>query len=126
MSTMAVLGAPGEVFLLSHSVIRSHIGLPTSASVTRIDPESLNTLYRSPTLQGGPMWPGGMAVHINGNLYVVYGRYAHKLDRQCNLLSTYLLPLNEPYNSFVVLDNGLIVTKNLSATGSKNAPKEEV
>lgn len=116
MSTMAVLGAPGEVFLLSHSVIRSHIGLPTSASVTRIDPESLNTLYRSPTLQGGPMWPGGMAVHINGNLYVVYGRYAHKLDRQCNLLSTYLLPLNEPYNSFVVLDNGLIVTKNLSAT----------
>jgi hypothetical protein len=49
-------------------------------------------------------------------LYVVYGRYAHKLDRQCNLLSTYLLPLNEPYNSFVVLDNGLIVTKNLSAT----------
>ena len=114
MSTMTVLGAPGEVFLLTHSVLRSHLGFSTSATVSLIDPITLETIRQSIPLSGGPMWPGGMAVHANGSLIVVYGRYAHKLDRQCNLLKSYLLPIQEAYNSFVVLDNGLIVTKNLS------------
>lgn len=116
MSTMTVLGAPGEVFLLTHSALRSYLGMATTAQVSRIDPITLETLACSPRLKGGPMWPGGMAVHANGHIVVVYGRYAHKLNRQCQLLSSYLLPIDEPYNSFVVLDNGLIVTKNLSAT----------
>ncbi len=116
MSTMTVLGAPGEVFLLTHSVVRSYLGLATSAQVSRIDPLTLETLECSPRLEGGPMWPGGMAVHANGYIIVVYGRYAHKLNRQCQTVASYELPVNEPYNSFVVLDNGLIVTKNLSET----------
>lgn len=116
LSTMTVLGAPGEVFLLTHSVLRSHLGLSTSANVSLIDPITLKTVRQSIPLTGGPMWPGGMAVHANGSLIVVYGRYAHKLDRQCNLLKSYLLPIHEAYNSFVVLDNGLIVTKNLSSS----------
>jgi hypothetical protein len=32
----------------------------------------------------------------------------------CRLASPAGLPVDEPYNSFVILDNGLIVTKNLS------------
>lgn len=60
------------------------------------------------------MWPGGMAVHKNGNLYVVYGRHAHQLDRSCRLLRSKKLPIRAPYNSFVTLDNGIIATKNLS------------
>lgn len=116
MSTMTVLGAVGEVFLLTHSVLRSHLGLSTTATVSLIDPITLKTIRKSIPLKGGPMWPGGMAVHANGSLVVVYGRYAHKLDRQCNVLKSYLLPIHEAYNSFVVLDNGLIVTKNLSRT----------
>ena len=116
MSTMTVLGAPGEVFLLTHSVLRAKLSLPTSARVELIDPHSLKTLRRSPRLCGGPMWPGGMAIHRNGDLYVVYGRYAHRLNRQCELLATFKLPVNAPYNSFVILNNGLIVTKNLSDT----------
>jgi hypothetical protein len=47
-------------------------------------------------------------------LYVVYGRYIHRLDRHCHPLAQARLPVDEPYNSFVVLDNGFIVTKNLS------------
>lgn len=113
---MTVLGAPGEVFLMTHSVLRSHLGLSTSANVSLIDPITLKTVRQSVPLAGGPMWPGGMAVHANGSLIVVYGRYAHKLDRQCNLLKSYLLPIHEAYNSFVVLDNGLVVTKNLSSS----------
>lgn len=114
MSTMTVLGAPGDVYLLTHEMLRSTIGLPTSARVERIDPVSLKPLARSPRLPGGPMWPGGMAVHANGDLYVVYGRHAHRLDRDCRVKAGLRLPLALPYNSFVILDCGLIVTKNLS------------
>jgi len=114
LSTMTVLGAPGEVYLLSHSALRAHIGLTTTACVELIDPLNLKTLLRSPRLAGGPMWPGGMAIHNNGDLYVVYGRYLHRLNRQCQLLGSLRLPLNQPYNSFVILDNGLLVCKNLS------------
>ncbi len=114
MSTMTVLGAAGEVYLLTHSVLRSKIGLPTTACVEQIDPQTLKTLRRSRRLSGGPMWPGGMAIHGNGDLYVVYGRYVHRLDRACQLLASLQLPLAQAYNSFVILDNGHLVTKNLS------------
>ncbi len=116
MSTMTVLGAPGEVYLLTHSALRAEFGLPTTACVEQIDPVTLKPLQRSPRLRGGPMWPGGMAIHRNGDLYVVYGRYAHRLNRRCVPLASLQLPMNQPYNSFVVLDNGLMVTKNLSAS----------
>ena len=114
LSTMTVLGAPGEVYLLTHSALRSRIGLPTTACVERIDPYTLETLQHSPRLAGGPMWPGGMALHRNGNLYLVYGRYLHRLDRACTPRGSLQLPIAQPYNSFVILDNGLLVTKNLS------------
>jgi len=55
-----------------------------------------------------------MALHANGDLYVVYGRWAHRLGRDCSLKESVKLPIDLPYNSFVVLDNGLIVTKNIS------------
>jgi len=116
LSTMTVLGAPGEVFLLTHSALRARLGLPTTSCVERIDPLTLKTVARSPRLPGGPMWPGGMAVHRDGQLIVVYGRYAHTLSRDCTLLRSMELPINAPYNSFVILDNGLVVTKNLSET----------
>lgn len=116
MSTMTVLGAPGEVYLLTHSALRARIGLPTTSCVERINPETLKTQAKSPRLPGGPMWPGGMAIHRNGDLYVVYGRYAHRLNRDCSLRASLKLPVNLAYNSFVILDNGLIVTKNLSDT----------
>jgi hypothetical protein len=114
LSTMTVLGAPGEVYLLTHSALRAGIGLPTTACVERIDPLTLKAVCRSPRLAGGPMWPGGMALHRNGHLYVVYGRHAHRLTRDCEPLASLRLPVDEAYNSFVILDNGLIVTKNLS------------
>jgi hypothetical protein len=114
LSTMTVLGQPGEVYLLTHSALRAHLGMATTACVERIDPRTLQPLQRSKRLPGGPMWPGGMAIHRNGDIYVVYGRYAHRLGRDCGLKTTFQLPLDQAYNSFVILDNGHIVTKNLS------------
>jgi len=116
LSTMTVLGDPGEVYLLTHSALRANLGLATRSCVELIDPYSLQMRKRSPRLPGGPMWPGGMAIHRNGDIYVVYGRYAHRLDRACGLKASLELPVAQPYNSFVILDKGLIVTKNLSDT----------
>ncbi len=117
MGTMTVLGDPGEVFLLTHTMLRSKFGLPTTCCVERVDALSLKTIHRSPRLPGGPAWPGGIAVHRNGDLYVVYGRYVHRLNRSCELLATFKLPINRPYNSFVLLDSGVLVTKDLSDSG---------
>ena len=96
LSTMTVLGGPGEVYLLTHSVLGSHFGFATSAQVALIDPISLATRVQSPRLSGGPMWPGGMAVLSNSHVLVVYGRHAHLLNRQCELMTSKQLPLNEP------------------------------
>ena len=117
MGTMTVLGDPGEVFLLTHTMVRSKFGLPTTCCVERVDFQNLKTIYKSPRLPGGPAWPGGIAVHLNGDLYVVYGRYAHRLNRSCELVASFQLPINRPHNSFVILDNGLLVTKDISDVG---------
>lgn len=116
LSTMTVLGPQGQVYLLTHSALRAHLGFPTKACVELLHPESLRTLRRSPRLAGGPMWPGGMALHPGGDLVVVYGRHIHALDLDCQPKVSRALPVDQPYNSFVTLANGLIVTKNLSET----------
>lgn len=116
LSTMVVLRDPGQVYLLTHSALRANFGLPTTACVEQIDPITLRTVKSSGRLAGGPMWPGGLAAHANGSLIVVYGRHAHRLNADCELQRSRQLPDNEPHNSFVVLDNGLVVTKNLSET----------
>lgn len=114
LSTMTVLGAPGEVYLLTHSALRARLGLPTTAQVERIDPETLAPLARSPRLAGGPMWPGGLALHACGDLHLVYGNHAHRLNRDCQPLASRQLPGRDPYNGFVVLPGGQLVTKQLS------------
>lgn len=116
LSTMVVLGAPGDVFLLTHDALRARLGLPTAARIERIDALTLRPLARSPRLAGGPMWPGGLAVLRDGSVVAVYGRHAHRLDRDCRPLASRTLPEPEPYNSFVALDAGPLVTKNLSRT----------
>ncbi len=114
MSTMTILGAPGEVFLLTHSAMRSRLGFATSSRVTRLDAITLKPIAKSPRLPGGRMWPGGMALHRNGDLYVVYGNHAHRLGRDLSLRASLTLAHDLPYNSFVLLDCGLLVCKNIS------------
>jgi hypothetical protein len=103
---MVVLRAPGEVFLLCHSG-----GDDAVSWVERIDPETLEPLNRSRDLPAGPTWPGGLAAHANGSLYVVFGCYAHRLSNELEVLGDVQLPRNRPYNSFVILEGGELVTK---------------
>ena len=109
-ATMLVLREPGELFALRHTM-PTRLGEPCVAWVERLDPETLTTLARSPDLDAGPFWPGGMACHANGSLYVVFGRHAHRLSADLVPLRRYALPRARPYNSFVLLGNGLLVTK---------------
>jgi hypothetical protein len=105
-ATMAVLREPGEVFLLGHE-----FGPDATSWVERVDPVTLETRARSEALPGGPTWPGGIAAHANGSLYVAFGNHAHRLAPDLRVLATRELPRPLPYNSFVVLPDGHLVTK---------------
>jgi hypothetical protein len=105
-STMVVLRDPGEVFVLRHT-----LGPETIAWVERVDPSTLDPVARSDDLAGGPMWPGGMAAHANGSLHVVFGNHAHRLAPDLTVLASRELPRPVPYNSFVVVPDGHLVTK---------------
>ncbi|HEY5014371.1 MAG TPA: hypothetical protein VIK61_16935, partial [Acidimicrobiia bacterium] len=105
-STMVVLRDPGEVYLLRHT-----LGPDTIAWVERIDPITLESIARSDDLPGGPTWPGGLAAHANGDLHVVFGNHAHRLAADLTVLASRALPRRLPYNSFVVVPDGHLVTK---------------
>ncbi len=106
VSTMLVIRDPHELFLLCHGG-----GDDAVSWVERLDPSSLETIARSSDLAGGKTWPGGLAAHANGSLYVVFGRYAHRLDADLSLVASRELPRDRPYNSFVILSDGSLATK---------------
>ena len=108
---MVVLREPGEVYLLCHTG-----GDDAISWVERIDARTLETIGRSPDLPGGPTWPGGIAAHANGSLVVVFGRHAHRLSADLAQVHTVVLPRNRPYNSFVVLPDGCIATKDFGGS----------
>ena len=108
-ATMVVRRDLGEVFLHGHSV-GGESSVQTSW-VERIDPTTLETLSRVDELPGGSAWPGGIAAHADGSLIVVFGNHAHRLNTNLEVEVSVELPRDRPYNSFVVLPDGHIVTK---------------
>ena len=111
---MIVLRDPGEVFLAGHS-----FGPDSRAWVERLDVETLAPRARSPELPAGPWWPGGIAAHGNGSLYVTCGRWCHRLDAGCAPLAGRELPCDRPYNSLLVLPGGHLVMKDIIRDGSE-------
>jgi hypothetical protein len=113
---MVVLREPGEVYALRHSFGRRMLEDEVTAWVERIDPRTLGVLERSPELSAGPVWPGGLAAHANGSLICVFGRWCHRLAPDCTVLARRELPQPRPYNSFVILGDGTIATKDFDRT----------
>jgi hypothetical protein len=105
---MVVLRDPGEVFLAGHT-----FGGDSRAWVERLDEDTLAPVARSPDLAAGPWWPGGIAAHRNGSLYVTCGRWCHRLAPDCSPLAARELPRERPYNSLLVLPDGNLVMKDL-------------
>ncbi len=119
-ATMVVLRDPGEAYLLRHT-----FGDTATSRIERFDPAALAPIERSPDLEGGPMWPGGVAAHANGSLYVVFGRHAHRLSPDCSLIASRRLPRDRPYNSFVVLPDGHLATKDFGGARPGEAPSSD-
>ncbi len=114
---MLVMREPDQLYLMTIQALRNrYLGLPVTCRVEKIHPESLGTIKRSPPLKAGPFWPGGLAVHRNGDLHVTYGRWCHRLNPDCEVVASRELPRNRPYNSHIVLDNGLLVMKDMNET----------
>ncbi len=117
VATMVVLRDPGEAYLLRHTG-----GGDAISWVEQIDPESLEPVRRSPDLPGGPTWPGGLAAHANGSLYVAFGCHAHRLGPDTVPIATRRLPRRRPYNSFVILPDGHLATKDFGGTLPDGTP----
>lgn len=120
-TTMVVLRDPGEVFALFHTA-----GPDAISWVERIDPVTLETVSRSPDLAGGPTWPGGLAAHANGSLYIVFGNHAHRLDADLAVVASRELPRHRPYNSFVILPDGQLATKDFGGVLPGHDPATHV
>ncbi len=110
---MVILRERDEVFVLRHTLGMRPLRDPTVAWVERIDPRSLEPLARSERLAAGPFWPGGIVAHGNGSLYVVYGRFCHRLSAELELLGSVELPRPRAYNSLVVLGDGTLAMKDI-------------
>ena len=117
--TMVVVASPDDVFVLCHTGGDSAVSW-----VERVHPETLETLATSEHLTGGPAWPGGIAVHSNGDMYVVFGNHAHRLSRSLQVVASRELPRVRPYNSFVVLPDGHLVTKDFGGSRPGNEMEE--
>jgi hypothetical protein len=111
VTTMVVGGGGGELYLLRHTP-----GEPATALVERIDPVTLEPLASSPELAAGPVWPGGLGVHPDGALHVVFGEHAHRLGADLQVVASRRLPRARPYNSFVLLGDGHLVTKDFAGS----------
>lgn len=111
-ATMIVGDGDGRVFFLRHTA-----GDAATAAVERIDPESLEPLVTSADLPAGPVWPGGLAVIGDSSAVVVLGNHAHRLDPDdLSVLAVRKLPRDRPYNSFVTLPDGHLVTKDFGGS----------
>ncbi len=112
LAIMALLDPDGRLLLL-----RAGMGPDQACWVEEIDPDSLEERRRSADLPVGPFWPGGMAVLADGAVVVVQGRWAHRLRPDLAVERARELPVDAPYNSFVVLDDGSLATKDLQRPG---------
>jgi len=115
---MVIVGEPGQVFAYG-----SAFGDGSTAWIERLDPVTLAPLARAERLAPpGPWWPGGMALAVDGaaagSLHLVHGRWAHRLTTDFRVLASRELPCARPYNSFVTLPDGALVTKDLVLDGA--------
>jgi hypothetical protein len=114
-STM-VVGDEERLLLLRHTAGDGAVGV-----VESIDAQSLDVVASSPELPGGPVWPGGIGIHPSGSIHVVFGNHAHRLGPDLRVVVSRRLPRDRPYNSFVTVSDGTLVTKDFGGS-LPNAP----
>ncbi len=110
-NVMAILRAPGELFLQYNN----HIASPEKyGGIERLDAETLKPVARSPKLSsGGHTWCGGVVAHEDGYIYFNNGDRCFKLDADCAVVAEKKLPRNSAYNSLLIMADGRLVMKNI-------------
>lgn len=89
--------------------------------VEELHPTRLEAMRSSAALPLGPFWPGGLAALADGATVVVQGRHAHRLDDALAVEATRELPADAAYNSFVLLGDGTVATKDLRRPGEERS-----
>lgn len=119
---MVVRRGVGEFFLLRSDLGRRALrGEHSKTIVERIDPVTLAVTVGSEVLPSGPWWMGGLAVMADGNVTVVGGSWAHRLDGDTlEVLARRRLSAPRPYNSFVAVADGTVVTKDIDRSLSSS------
>ncbi len=114
---MVIRRSDGELYALRHEMpLRGGAqSAPVRGWTEKLDPVTLEVVASTPKLPGGPYWPGGIGVHANGDIYMVFGCWAHRLSADLEVLASHRLPAPRPHNSFVILDGGELVTKDCDA-----------
>lgn len=104
---------PGELYLYGTTLATE----PTVAGwVERVDPVTMEPLASTGDLPaGGHEWPGGIAAHSNGDLYVISGAYLHRVAADCSVVAALPMPIDHAHNGLLILDDGSIVTKDIRA-----------
>ncbi len=111
---------PGELYALRHPIpLGGPQAGPVDGWVERLDPRTLAVTARSPRLPAGSWWPGGLGAHRNGDIYMVLGRWAHRLSPGLEVRASHRLPVARPHNSFVILDGGELVMKDCDAPAGR-------
>jgi hypothetical protein len=109
---MFVLRGPGEVYLQGGA--RPFQSDESFGWLERVDPITLEPSASSPRLpSGGHNWCGGVVVHENGDLYMVNGRYCHRLSPDCEVVAERELPVDNAYNGLLVMSDGNLLMKDI-------------
>lgn len=107
---------PGELYALRHPIpLGGEQSTEVDGWVERLDPLTLAVTASTPRLPAGAWWPGGLAAHANGDLYMVLGRWIHRLTPDLDVIASHRLPVPKPHNSFMILDGGELVMKDCDA-----------
>ena len=87
--------------------------------IERVDPITLEPITASPRLPtGGHIWCGAFIVHANGDLYVVNGRYVHRLAPDLTVLAEHELAVDGAHNTMLVLHDGNLIVKDNRLAGT--------
>ena len=118
---MLIRRDPGELYALRHGMpLRGGAqSAPVKGWVEKLDPETLEVIASTPKLPGGPYWPGGIGFRASGDLYMVFGCWAHRITPDLEVVASQRLPADRPHNSFVILDGGELATKDCDAPAGR-------
>lgn len=117
---MNTADADGRIFVIGCSTpFQPNISI---GWIEEINPVTLETIRVSPDLKtGGHNWAGGSVILKDGHFLAVFGRFAHKLNMDLELIGEFELPADHAHNGLLLLSDGMAITRNLEHDHQKKS-----